>query len=163
MFVVVMGVSGSGKSTVARGLATALGVPVLDADELHPPANVTKMAGGEALTDDDRGPWLDAVGTRAAALAADDGGVVVACSALRRSYRDVLRQHGAARFLHLVGDDATIGARMGTREGHFMAAAMLASQLAVLEPTDDEPDVAALDVSATPDSIIADAARWLQG
>ncbi|HUG87084.1 MAG TPA: gluconokinase, GntK/IdnK-type, partial [Euzebya sp.] len=146
MFVVVMGVSGSGKTTVGEGLGRLLDFAVLDADDLHPPANIAKMAAGQPLTDDDRQPWLEEVGTRAAALAAAAGGVVVACSALRRAHRDVLRRHGATRFVHLCGDRATIQGRVMTRKGHYMDASMHASQVATLESTDAEADVARFDI-----------------
>jgi carbohydrate kinase (thermoresistant glucokinase family) len=162
MFVVVMGVSGSGKSTIAEGLADLLDVMVIDADDLHPPANVAKMAAGQPLTDEDRWPWLDDVGRQAAALLDGAGGVVVACSALRRSYRDVLRLHGATRFIHLHGDASTIQGRMMAREGHFMDASLLDSQLATLEPTDAETDVAAFDVANPPRDLVFEALRWLQ-
>lgn len=128
---VVMGVSGSGKSTVGASLAQRLDVPFADGDDLHPAANVTKMAAGRPLDDDDRRPWLEAVG---AWLAAHPRGVVV-CSALRRSYRDVLREHcPSVRFVHLDGDPAVIARRQANRPGHFMPASLLGSQLATLEP-----------------------------
>lgn len=162
MFVVVMGVSGSGKSSVARGLADLLDVVALDADDLHPDANVEKMTAGVPLTDEDRWPWLDAVGSQAAALVVQAGGVVVACSALRQAHRDVLRLHGASRFIHLLGDEGTIQGRMMAREGHFMDPALLTSQLAALEPTDGELDVARFDVAAPVRDLVFEALKWLQ-
>jgi len=133
--VVVMGVSGSGKTTVGAALADALGLRFVDGDALHPAANVAKMAAGIPLDDADRAPWLDAIG---AVLAA--GPVVVACSALKRAYRDRLR--AAAPGLQLVfldGDPALLASRMTARPGHFMPASLLDSQLATLErPESDE-------------------------
>lgn len=136
---VVMGVSGCGKSTVGRALAGRLGLAFRDGDELHPAANIAKMARGEPLTDADRAPWLRAV---AAALSP---GTVMACSALRRSYRDLLRAEAPCPvvFLHLHGRREVLLERMTRREGHFMPAALLDSQLATLEPLEaDEPHLA---------------------
>jgi gluconokinase len=154
-----MGVSGSGKSTVGALVARRLEVPFVDADTLHPPSNVAKMAAGQPLTDDDRGPWLRAV---AQALAASPQGVVVACSALRRVYREVL-QRGAAgtRFVHLAGGRELLEARMRARPGHFMPVALLDSQLATLEPLAAEEPGLVLDVRDTPDELAAAVARWV--
>ena len=130
--VVVMGVSGSGKSTVGAALARRLGVPFADADALHPQANIAKMAAGEPLDDDDRHPWLERVGEW---LADHGDGGVVSCSALKRGYRDQLRAHcPQVRFLHLSGSADVIGRRLAGRTGHFMPAALLRSQLDTLEP-----------------------------
>ena len=130
--IVVMGVSGSGKSTVGSALAQRLRVPFIDADTLHPPANIAKMAAGEPLDDDDRYPWLEEVGQW---LADDRGGGVVACSALKRTYRDQLRAHcPRVEFLHLRGSPELIGSRLAARSGHFMPAALLRSQFDALEP-----------------------------
>ena len=118
--------------TVGAALADRLGVPFTDGDDLHPAANVAKMSDGEALTDDDRWPWLDAVG---AWLAAHPGGGVVACSALRRSYRDRLREHAPQAWcVHLDGDPALMAERQAARRGHFMPSSLQASQQAALEP-----------------------------
>ena len=136
--VVVMGVSGSGKTTVGAALADALGLRFVDGDALHPAANVAKMAAGIPFDDADRAPWLDAIG---AVLAA--GPVVVACSALKRAYRDRLR--AAAPGLQLVfldGDRSLLASRMAARPGHFMPTSLLDSQLATLERP--EPDEHAL-------------------
>ena len=130
--IVVMGVSGSGKSTVGCALAQRLRLPFLDADTLHPPANVAKMAAGEPLDDDDRRPWLEKVGEW---LAGHRDGGVVACSALKRKYRDRLRAHcPAVEFLHLRGSPDLIGRRLADRTGHFMPPALLRSQFDALEP-----------------------------
>lgn len=153
-----MGVAGSGKSTVGALLAARLGLPFVDGDALHPPANVTKMAAGLPLDDDDRAPWLDAVGERLAS-----GGVVVACSALRRAYRDRLREAApAARFVLLHGTRELLAARLAARSDHFMPAALLDSQLATLElPTPGE-EVRVYDIALPPAEIAADAARNLE-
>ncbi|MEQ6900275.1 gluconokinase [Nocardioides sp. YIM 152588] len=152
---VVMGVSGSGKSTVGAALAGRLGVPFADGDDLHPPANIAKMAAGVPLDDADRGPWLDAVG---AWLAAHDGtGAVIACSALKRVYRDRLRGHAPRlRLVHLAGPRGTIARRQADRPGHFMPAALLDSQYDALEPLGaDEPGIV-LDVGGTVAAVVAD-------
>lgn len=130
---VVMGVSGCGKSTVGRALAERLNLTFRDGDALHPAANIAKMAQGEALTDADREPWLRAVGAELRP------GIVMACSALRRSYRDILREIALAQvvFLYLEGRRDLLIGRMLERKGHFMPAALLDSQLATLE----EPDL----------------------
>ncbi len=125
-----MGVSGCGKSTVARGLAEALGIRFADADDFHPSENVEKMRRGEPLTDDDRWPWLDTLSH----WLAEESPCVLACSALRRSYRDRLGRHQPAlRFVHLAADFDTIRQRMESR-AHFMPAALLQSQFDTLEP-----------------------------
>ena len=136
--VVVMGVSGSGKSTVGALLAERLGVPFADADDLHPPANVAKMTAGRPLDDDDRAPWLALVGTHLAG--ARSTGLVMACSALKRHYRELIRDAAPETvFVHLHGSRELLAERMGARTGHFMPTALLDSQLATLEePGEDE-------------------------
>ena len=130
--IVVMGVAGSGKTTVGTALAERLHLPYADADEFHPEANVAKMRAGHPLDDADRLPWLRAVGAWLAGHA--DGGVV-SCSALRREYRDLLRSFAPdAVFLHLTGDPDVITARVAARTDHFMPASLVASQLHLLEP-----------------------------
>lgn len=128
--IVVMGVSGCGKSTLASAAAGRLGRPFLEGDDLHPPANRAKMAAGIALTDDDRWPWLRLVRSWMAENA--DG--VVACSALRRAYRDLLRTAGGVLFVHISVPAGDLRKRLAERRGHWMPAALLDSQLAVLEP-----------------------------
>jgi gluconokinase len=153
-----MGVAGSGKSTVGVLLAARLGVPFVDGDALHPASNVAKMAAGIPLDDADRAPWLDAVGARLA-----QGRVVVACSALRRAYRDRLRDAApAAQFVLLHGTRALLASRLTARVDHFMPAVLLDSQLATLElPTPGE-GVRVYDIALPPAEIAADAARNLE-
>ena len=149
--VVVMGVSGSGKTTVAADLAEALGGRYIEGDVLHSQANRAKMSAGEALTDDDRWSWLDAV---AAALVAGEGPAVASCSALRRVYRDRLREGaGPLRFIWLDGSFELIARRMRMREDHFMPPELLTSQFATLEPPGPEEAIR-LDISATPEELL---------
>jgi carbohydrate kinase (thermoresistant glucokinase family) len=136
--IVVMGVSGSGKTTIGRNIAARLGLPFRDADEFHPPANVAKMASGVPLTDDDRWPWLEAIGK---AIRESTGGIVVTCSALKRIYRDRIRRAAGrpVQFLYLDASRAVLAERLATRKGHFFPASLLDSQLATLEkPGSDE-------------------------
>ena len=160
--VVVMGVSGAGKSTVGALLAERLGLAFHDADDFHPPANVAKMRAGQPLTDADRAPWLDAIGAH---LAAQHGqGCVVTCSALKRAYRDRLRALAPeARVVLLPGDDALVAARQAARQGHFMPASLVASQFATLEAPAPEEGAIALDVAAPPEMLADQAIRALQG
>ncbi|MGB3437569.1 MAG: gluconokinase [Actinophytocola sp.] len=131
--VVVMGVTGSGKSTVGTALAERMGVPFADADDFHSPENVAKMRSGVPLTDEDRRPWLLSIGKWLAEHAAR--GAVVTCSALKLVYRDTLREAApAVTFLHLHGDKATVRERVGSRPGHFMPESLVDSQFADLEP-----------------------------
>jgi gluconokinase len=141
--VVVMGVSGVGKSTVGQGLATALGWPYAEGDAFHPEANVAKMAAGVPLTDEDRWPWLRGIGAWMSAEVAAGRSAVVTCSALRRSYRDLLREdRPEVVFCHLTADPDLIGTRLGHRTDHYMPASLLPSQMAALEPLGpDEPGV----------------------
>ena len=131
--VVAMGVSGSGKSTVGAALAQRLRVPFADADDFHPPANIAKMTAGQALDDTDRRPWLEAIGEWL--VAHRESGGVMSCSALKRKYRDQLRQHAhEVEFVHLHGSREVIARRQASRPGHFMPASLLDSQFATLEP-----------------------------
>jgi gluconokinase len=154
--VVVMGVSGCGKSTVGRALASRVHATFLDADDFHAPANVERMRTGIALTDDERVPWLAALATRLKQAAAADEPVVLACSALKRSYRDALRRGAPAlRLVHLTGSAALLAGRIGARADHYMPPTLLPSQLATLEaPAADERPIT-LDVSASTDDLVA--------
>lgn len=157
--VVVMGVAGCGKSTVGAFLAAELGARFLDADSLHPQSNVAKMAAGTPLDDTDRAPWLGAV----AAVFADGESLVVACSALKRRYRDLIRAGGAdVVFVHLVGSPELLAERIGARPGHFMPPALLASQLATLEPLAPDEAGFELDIAAAPGELALAAAAQLQ-
>jgi carbohydrate kinase (thermoresistant glucokinase family) len=147
-----MGVSGSGKSTVGAALAQRLRVPFVDADTLHPRANIAKMAAGEPLDDDDRHPWLEKVGEW---LAGHRDGGVVSCSALKRKYRDRLRTRcPRVEFLHLTGSPELIGGRLAARSGHFMPATLLRSQFDALEPLGTDEAGATVDVGRDIDAIV---------
>jgi gluconokinase len=141
--IVVMGVSGSGKTTVAELLARRLGWRLAEADEFHPPANVAKMRAGIALTDEDRGPWLDAIARWIAGVRASGGRGVVTCSALKRRYRERLAAgHGDVRFVYLQGSYELIARRIAARTHAYMPAALLRSQFDALEePASDENPV----------------------
>ncbi|MFF5129044.1 gluconokinase [Streptomyces syringium] len=150
--VAVMGVSGTGKTTVGPLVADALGVPYAEGDDFHPPANIAKMSAGTPLDDADRAPWLDAIGAWAHGRAGRGG--VVSCSALKRAYRDRLRAAAPGIvFLHLTGDRALIAERMEARKGHFMTTRLLDSQFAALEPLDADEAGVAVDVAPGPDTI----------
>ena len=151
-----MGVSGSGKSTVGAGIASRLGLAFVDGDSLHSAASVAKMQAGTPLQDDDRWLWLDRVGASLADTVRRPAGVVVACSALKRAYRDRIRRAApAVRFVFLDGTAALIGSRMATRAGHYMPGTLLESQLRTLErPGPDEADVVRVDVDAEPGRIV---------
>ena len=141
--IIVMGVSGSGKSTVGIALAGRLGWPYEDADKFHPPGNVAKMSAGHPLTDEDRRPWLRAIATEIDRVRATGGRAVIGCSALRRIYRDTLI-HGRSdvRLVYLEGTKALIAERLARRKGHFMPPGLLDSQFATLEPpTENERPV----------------------
>jgi len=135
--VLLMGVSGSGKSTVGPALAAELDWPFLDADILHPQANVAKMASGIPLTDADRWPWFDRIVAEMRRYAAAGKNVVIACSALKQAYRDRLASGGSVRVVYLKGDAETIAPRLAARRGHFMPPSLLASQFATLEEPDN--------------------------
>jgi gluconokinase len=154
-----MGVSGSGKSTVGVALARHLGVPFADADTFHPQANVAKMAAGTPLTDDDRYPWLDAVGRW---LADHHDGGVMSCSALKRSYRDQLRSHTPrVEFLHLTGSPELIARRQADRPGHFMPSSLLKSQFDALQPLEPDERGMAVDVGQSVEAIVDTFSEYL--
>ncbi|TDC78495.1 gluconokinase [Streptomyces hainanensis] len=157
-----MGVAGSGKTTVGELLAARLGVTYAEADDFHPPANIAKMSAGTPLDDDDRAPWLDAIGAWAHDHAAEGG--VVSCSALKRAYRDRLRAAAPGLFfVHLAGDRALVGARMAARAGHFMPTALLDSQFAALQPLADDEAGVAVDIAGGTEAIVRHALDAVPG
>ena len=164
--VVVFGVCGSGKSTVGALLAAARSATFIDADSLHPAANKAKMSAGQPLTDEDRAPWLALVAQALASGGGTNGGVVVACSALRRAYRDVLSAAAApgeprVRFVQLSGSREILAERMAARVGHYMPLSLLDSQLALLEPLQTDEAGLSLDVSPPAATLAATAAAAL--
>ena len=162
--VVVMGVSGAGKSTVGKIVAAKLNCPFRDADSFHPQANIEKMSRGEPLTDDDRWPWLAAIAAWIAEHRAAGTTCVVTCSALKRVYRDIVtdKQSADVRLIYLKGDFDLIAARLGARKGHFMPPGLLASQFAALqEPTADEHAIT-VSIDATPEEIAEEVLKRLQ-
>ncbi|WP_068263751.1 gluconokinase [Janibacter limosus] len=159
--VVVMGVSGSGKTTVAQGIVDRTGWVFAEADEFHPRANIDKMASGTPLTDEDRWPWLRDLAAWMAQHAARGEDTVITCSALKRVYRDVLRADVAALgdghrvvFAHLDGSAEVIAARIEGRKGHFMPASLLQSQIDTLEDLQDDEDGVVLDATTSPQELI---------
>ncbi|MFD9301416.1 gluconokinase [Streptomyces sp. NPDC060048] len=161
--IVVMGVAGTGKTTVGRLLAEELGLPYAEGDAFHPAANVAKMAAGIPLDDSDRWPWLDAIGEWMRNRAGLSGGVVAA-SALKRVYRDRLRATAPDTvFVHLVGERSLIEERMAARKGHFMPLALLDSQFAALEALDPDEAGVLVDVSGSAPEVAARAAAALRG
>jgi gluconokinase len=159
MVVIVMGVSGTGKTTVGQQLAASLGWRFVDADDLHPPEHMKKMAAGHPLTDEDRAPWLARVrGVIADALAHDEH-LVLACSALKRAYRDLLTvDPSRERWVYLHAPREVIASRMEHRHGHFMPPALLGSQLDTLEPPED---ALSIDVTPPPDVVVANVLKAL--
>jgi gluconokinase len=160
---VIMGVSGSGKSTVARMLADRLDWPMAEADEFHSPANIAKMEAGVALTDADREPWLVSLRDWINVHAAAEQSTVATCSALKRSYRDLLRgADSRVRFVHLAGTREVIAARLAGRTGHFMPPSLLNSQFDDLEPLGPDEDGLTVDVQDTPKTIVDQVAAALE-
>jgi gluconokinase len=155
---VVMGVSGSGKTTVAELLASQLGRPFMDGDRLHPPANVEKMRQGIPLTDADRGPWLDRIGEELKTWEAEGKSGVLTCSALKRAYRDRIRSaRPDVRFIYIKGSEALIAARVAARHHEYMPASLLRSQFATLEePTPDEPGIVTVDAGGSAGEEVAE-------
>ena len=160
MVVIVMGPSGAGKSTIGRALSAAFGWRFLEADDFHPAVNIAKMRRGDALSDADRTPWLEAVNAATAAAVARGESVVVACSALKAHYRAVLRRGlPDVRFVYLKADAALLRERLATRAGHFAGPALVESQLAALE--EPHQDALIVDASAPPDAIVETIRRAL--
>jgi carbohydrate kinase (thermoresistant glucokinase family) len=162
--IVVMGVSGCGKSTVGRALGAALGLPFVEGDELHPPRNVALMAAGTPLTDEDRRDWLNTLAEVLAGAAARGHGVVVSCSALKRAYRDRLRAGAPGlRLVYLHGPEAVLADRLQARSDHYMPPSLLHSQLATLEPPGADEGAIALSITLAPELLIAEAQARLEG
>jgi len=160
--VVVMGVSGSGKTTLAEGIAAHLHWRFQEGDELHPPANVEKMSRGEPLTDEDRWPWLDAIGNWLDEAVRAGENAVVTCSALRRSYRDRLRAgRPGLRFLYVAASAETLQQRVENRRGHYMPSSLLPSQLATLDPLEDDEPGVTVSAEGDPADVLAEALRAL--
>lgn len=158
--VIVMGVSASGKSTVGEQLAKRLGRKFIDGDDLHPRANILKMASGEPLTDDDRGPWLERVRDAAFSLESKNEHGVIVCSALKKTYRDQIRQgNNHVTFVFLDGSMALILDRIQQRQGHFMKENMVMSQFDILERPDDELDVIVVSIDDTIEHVVTRAAE----
>jgi gluconokinase len=155
---IVMGVSGSGKSVIGAILARELGIEFVEGDTLHPPENVERMAAGTPLTDDDRRGWLLAIAARLREAKQAGVGLVVSCSALKRSYRDLLRSVAEAelQFVYLAGSRGLIAARLAQRRGHFMPPSLLDSQFAILEEPSPDERAWVCDIRETPDTILAD-------
>ena len=158
--VVIMGVSSCGKSTVWELLAQHTSLPFQDGDDMHPAANIEKMASGQALDDDDRKPWLESIGRF---LAEQEDGAIVGCSALKHSYRELIRAAAPDTvFVHLHGSYELLKERMSQRSGHFMPVSLLDSQFETLEELRPEEAGVVLDVSATPEELAAAAAEYLR-
>ncbi|WP_306391524.1 gluconokinase [Telluria beijingensis] len=152
---VVMGVSGSGKSTVGAALATHYAVPFFEGDAYHPADNVSKMSAGIPLDDDDRAGWLDALAGEIRQARTEGKGLVLSCSALKRRYRDLLRAADPAlRFVHLAGPRELIAVRMHGRPGHYMPPSLLDSQLSILEPLQPDETGLTLDITLAPVALV---------
>jgi gluconokinase len=150
-----MGVSGSGKTTIAELLAQRLSLRMLEGDSLHPRENIERMRAGVPLTDEDRHGWLCAIEAQIAAAARQKRGLVVSCSALKRRYRDILRSHVAdVIFVYLRGDESTIGNRLNRRSGHFMPPALLDSQFDALEPPQADEAAMSCAIAAVPGTMV---------
>lgn len=155
---ILMGVSGCGKSVVAQRLSSALNIPCLDGDFLHPRHNVDKMANGQALDDDDRLPWLQALNQAAYAMLRTNPNSLMVCSALKKNYRDILRQNNAGiHFIFLNGNKDVVKERLQQRKGHFFKATMLDSQFNTLETPDvNEKDIITIDINQILDPVVSE-------
>jgi gluconokinase len=157
-----MGVSGSGKSTVGAALAKSLGATFLEGDQFHSPENVARMAAGVALTDADRQGWLLTLSARLGDARRSGEPVVLSCSALKRSYRDTLREQASdLALVYLTGTPDVLAQRMAGRSGHYMPPSLLASQLATLEPPQADEHALTLDIARSPQTLVQDALAWL--
>lgn len=162
MMIIVMGVAGCGKSSVGQTLAARLGWPMLEGDAFHPQANKDKMASGTPLSDEDRWPWLDEIAAEMRRRDNAAENAIVACSALKRVYRDRLRKGAAdVRFVHLTGSRAVHEDRIRSRTGHFMPASMLDSQLATLEPPTADEAALAVDIDQPLEAMVDRVMAWL--
>ncbi|CAN7181291.1 gluconokinase [Rhizobium rhizogenes] len=161
--IIVMGVSGSGKSSIGEKMAARLNIHYVEGDALHPAANVEKMSKGIPLTDEDRWPWLDVIGQQISASLAKGEGIAVTCSALKRVYRARLRTAAAGHlyFIYLDGSKELLAKRMGERKGHFMPASLLESQFQTLEVPTGEPGVVTVNIDDTIDGIVEAALKGL--
>lgn len=159
---IMMGVSGSGKSTIADKLAERIGWRSVDGDKFHPASNIAKMSAGHPLTDEDRWPWLKAIAAEIDRSCKADEPAVIACSALKRSYREIL-VHGRddVRIVYLDGSQQLIAERLAKRRGHFMPPGLLDSQFKTLEPPDESENPVTVSIDATPDDIVNDIIRQL--
>ncbi|MDE1239920.1 gluconokinase [Vibrio aestuarianus] len=161
--IIVMGVCACGKSTVGEKLAQKLGAKFIDGDDLHPKANIIKMAGGEPLNDDDRKPWLERIRDAAFSLESKNEQGIIVCSALKKTYRDQIREGNQnVTFLFLDGSFDLIMQRMQARQGHFMKANMVESQFNTLERPDDEDRVAVIDIDTNIDQVVERALQALR-
>ncbi|MBM3070654.1 gluconokinase [Lelliottia sp. RWM.1] len=162
--IILMGVSGTGKTTVGQALAQQLGAKFIDGDDLHPRQNIIKMAASQPLNDQDRSPWLERIADVMFSLEQKNESGVLVCSALKKRYRDQLRKGSDnVRFLWLTGDYDCILGRMQQRKGHFMPEALLRSQFAALEaPDESEPDIIAVDVAPNVAQIVTNALTLLE-
>ncbi|TCU18936.1 gluconokinase [Rhizobium sullae] len=161
--IIVMGVSGSGKSSIGEKLAEALSLRFIEGDQLHPASNVEKMSKGIPLSDADRMPWLDLIGEAMKDALAKGKGVIVTCSALKRLYRERLRAAAGGNlfFVYLEGSRELLTERMGHRKGHFMPSSLLESQLETLEAPTGEPGVVTVDIDGTVEGIAEEARKKL--
>lgn len=162
--IIVMGVCASGKTTVGEGIAKHLGAKFIDGDDLHPKANIQKMAGGHPLNDDDRAPWLERIRDAAYSLESKNETGIIVCSALKKKYRDKIREGNSnVHFVFLDGDKPLITERMRSRKGHFMREEMINSQFETLERPDHEERVVVVSIDAPIDNVIIDAIVKIQG